>query len=66
MVLRAGANFYECLPISAARAHQFSHHKVVARIHSAHVNFLVRKDDDDSIFNVNGHLLLGIYGTSCK
>jgi hypothetical protein len=36
---------------------------MVAGIHRADVNFFVWKDDDDAIFNVDGHLLVGVYGT---
>jgi hypothetical protein len=36
---------------------------MVAGIHRAHVNFLVWKNDDNAIFNVDGHLLIGVYGT---
>ena len=61
--LRASAGFYEGLPVSAARAHELSDYKVVARIHRADVNFLVR-EDDNAIVDVDGHLLLGVYGTS--
>jgi hypothetical protein len=39
---------------------------MVAWIHCAHVNFLVRKDDDNPIFYVDGHLLLDIDGLCCE
>jgi hypothetical protein len=60
--LRARANLNKGVPISAARAHQFSHNQMVTGIHCAHVDFLVREDDDDSVLDVNGHLLFGVYG----
>jgi hypothetical protein len=61
--LRACADLDEGVPISAARAYEFFDHQVVAGIHRAHVNFLVRKDDGNAISNVDGHLLIGVYGT---
>jgi len=36
---------------------------MVARIHRTDVNFFVWKDDDNAIFDVDGHLLVGVYGT---
>ena len=41
-------------------------HQMVAGIHRPHVNFLVWKDNDDAIFNIDGHLLVGVYGTRCE
>jgi len=35
---------------------------MVAGIHRTHVNFFVWKNDDNAIFNVDGHLLIGVYG----
>jgi hypothetical protein len=64
--LWARACLDKSLPVSSARAHEFFDNQMVAGIHGTHVNFFVWKDDDNVIFNVDGHLLVGVYGTRGK
>src|SRR5215472_15633277 len=51
----------ECDPVAAIRATDLPHHKVIARIHRADLDFFVRKDHDDPISDVDNYLLLGIH-----
>src|SRR5262245_56144704 len=47
-------------PVAAVRAADFTHHQMVARIHDADLDFLIRKDRDDPVFDVDDHLLVGL------
>jgi hypothetical protein len=51
---------YERRPISAPRAPYLPNHKFVAGIHGTYVNFLVWKDDENSVFHIDDHLLLAV------
>src|SRR5215467_4814720 len=47
-------------PIATVRAADFAHHQMIARIHGADLDFLVRKDRDDAILDVDDHLLVEV------
>ena len=56
----------KCHPISAPRAPNVLDHKFVAGIHGTYVNFLVRKDDENSVFDVDDYLLLLVNRFFCE
>src|SRR5215468_2527729 len=47
-------------PIAAIRAADFAHHEMIARIHGADLDFLIRKDRDDAVPDVDDHLLVDV------
>src|SRR5260370_10731377 len=47
-------------PIATVRAADFAHHQMIARIHGADLDFLIRKDRDDAVLDVDDHLLVDI------
>jgi len=51
---------------SCVRARSSLDHKVVSGIHGTHIHFLVRKDDDHSVFYINHHLLLIVCRFACE
>jgi hypothetical protein len=51
-------SFDECYPIASVRAADFADHQMIARVHGADLNFLVRKDCDDAVLDVYDHLLV--------
>src|SRR5712671_4914240 len=50
----------ERYPIAAIRAADFAHHQMIARIHGADLDFLVRKNRDDAVLDVDDHLLVDV------
>src|SRR5713101_4227085 len=47
-------------PIATIRAADFAHHQMIARIHGADLDFLIRKDRDDAVLDVDDHLLVDV------
>src|SRR2546428_9232440 len=47
-------------PIAAVRAADFAHHQMIAGVHGADLDFLVRKDRDDAVLDVDDHLLVDV------
>ena len=47
--------------VAAVWTSDLPHHKVIARIHRAEFDFLVRKNHDDPVSEVDNYLLLGIH-----
>src|SRR5215472_418820 len=50
----------ECDPIATVGAADFAHHQMIARIHGADLDFLVGKDGDDAVLDVDDHPLLDV------
>src|SRR5882672_10962849 len=50
----------ERYPIATIRAADFAHYQMIARIHGADLDFLVRKDRDDAVLDVDDHLLVDV------
>ena len=53
-------------PITAPRAPDVLDYKFVAGIHGTYVNFLVWKDDENSVFHIDDYLLLAINRFFCE
>ena len=56
----------KCHPISAPRAPDVLDYKFVAGIHGTYVNFLVWKDDENSVFHIDDYLLLAVNRFVCE
>src|SRR5882762_11769294 len=50
----------ERYPIATIRAADFAHYQMIARIHGADLDFLVRKNRDDAVLDVDDHLLVDV------
>src|SRR5258707_12707054 len=50
----------EGYPIATIRAADFAHHQMIPRIHGADLDFLVWKDRDDAVLDVDDHLLVDV------
>ena len=53
-------------PISAPRAQDVLDYKFVAGIHGTYVNFLVWKDNENSVFYIDDYLLLAVNRLVCE
>src|SRR5882724_10137398 len=51
----------ERLPIPAVRAADFPDDEMIAGIHGADLDFLVRKDHDDAVLDVDDHLPVDVH-----
>ncbi len=47
-------------PIATVRAAHLAHHQMIAGIHGADLDFLIRKDRDDAVLDVDDDLLVGV------